>query len=255
MPEIRLLLIDANLQFGQLFERHLSLRPEFKISMITDNLQAIMELLEKNQFEILVLSLFTPNFNGLQLLAWLKSSELPIKPKIIAYAETIDEQHYQQLLELKLDYFMLKPFTINILTQRIIEIVQENMTKKIISERIFEILINMVETLFRQMKIPNHCKGYYYLKDAIIFTIQEPQLVNCITKKLYPLIGQRYAANVSQIERSIRFLIETVWNKGDIELLNNLFGYCIDNQKGKPTNSSFIAKIADQIRLELQKTF
>jgi len=253
MSTISVALIDDNLELCQSLQQHLLLRLEFENIAIINDFQKIIQLLKNQVFDVLVISLFNNQFDTLEILKWLKISSLSPKPKIITYAAVVEEEFLSQTIEFGIDYFMLKPFEISILTQRIIEIAQGVFRTTCKQENNFQVLENAVEKMINNINIPNHFKGYLYLKDAIIFTIQEPKLVNQITQKLYPLIGLRHTATVCQIERSIRFAIETVWNKGDIEFLNNLFGYCVDGQKGKPTNASFIAKIADQIRLEIRK--
>jgi two-component system response regulator (stage 0 sporulation protein A) len=110
-------------------------------------------------------------------------------------------------------------------------------------------IVDEVERVLESLQIPQHYKGYSYLKDAILVTISNPGLINEVTKKLYPLIASGYRTNQHRVERAMRFAIETAWNKGNVDVLHEMFGYCVDEHKGKPTNASFIAKIADQIRI------
>ncbi|MCX7615478.1 MAG: sporulation transcription factor Spo0A, partial [Clostridiales bacterium] len=111
-----------------------------------------------------------------------------------------------------------------------------------------------VTNMIREIGIPAHIKGYQYLRDAIIMTVNDMDVINAITKVLYPSVAKKYQTTSSRVERAIRHAIEVAWDRGDLETLQNFFGYTVSNTKGKPTNSEFISMIADRLRLQLKTT-
>ena len=106
--------------------------------------------------------------------------------------------------------------------------------------------------ILHQIGVPAHIKGYQYLRDSIIMAIENPDIINAITKQLYPSVAKRYATTSSRVERAIRHAIEVAWDRGDVDILNSYFGYTIQNTRGKPTNSEFVAMISDKLRLQLR---
>lgn len=110
----------------------------------------------------------------------------------------------------------------------------------------------MVTEIIHQIGVPAHIKGYHYLRDAIIMCVQTPEIINSVTKQLYPNVAKLHDTTSSRVERAIRHAIEVAWDRGDVDTLNSYFGYTIHNQRGKPTNSEFIAMIADKLRLRLK---
>ena len=110
----------------------------------------------------------------------------------------------------------------------------------------------MVTDIIHQIGVPAHIKGYHYLRDSIIFAIQEPEIINSVTKRLYPTVAKKNGTTPSRVERAIRHAIEVAWDRGDVDILNSYFGYTIHNGRGKPTNSEFIAMISDKLRLKLR---
>ena len=200
-----------------------------------------------------------PELDGLAVLQWVKTNQLQNRPKIIIFSAFAQEEVARNALQLGVDYYILKPFDLNILSQRIVEIAngpskEVISTRQPITPRISENLSNELEVevtkVIQQLRIPPNFKGYAYLREAILMTIKEPGLINEVTKRLYPLIAEHYNTTKHRVERSMRFAIETAWSRGNVSTLHELFGYCVDDKKGKPTNASFVAKVADKIRLE-----
>jgi len=109
-----------------------------------------------------------------------------------------------------------------------------------------------VTEILHQIGVPAHIKGYHYLRDAIIMSVEDPEIINAVTKQLYPGVAKRYETTSSRVERAIRHAIEVAWDRGDVDVLNSYFGYTIHNTRGKPTNSEFIALIADKLQLQMR---
>ena len=155
------------------------------------------------------------------------------------------------------NYYVMKPFNNEILLDRIktVRKVFRNHERKI--EEVIENtqireddLENRVTDMLHEIGIPAHIKGYHYLRDAIIMSVEDMDVLNAITKVLYPTVAKKYQTTSSRVERAIRHAIEVAWSRGKLDTLDELFGYTVSNGKGKPTNSEFIALIADTIQLE-----
>ena len=152
-------------------------------------------------------------------------------------------------------YYFIKPFDITVLAERIILLSgwknkpqQSNITNYS-SERDLEF---MITEIIHQIGVPAHIKGYHYLRDSIILSVNDPEYINCITKLLYPTVAKKYSTTSSRVERAIRHAIEVAWDRGNVNVLDSYFGYTINSGRGKPTNSEFIAMIADKLRLRLK---
>jgi two-component system response regulator (stage 0 sporulation protein A) len=109
-----------------------------------------------------------------------------------------------------------------------------------------------VTEILHEIGVPAHIKGYHYLRDSIIMSVEHPEIINAVTKQLYPSVAKKYETTSSRVERAIRHAIEVAWDRGDVDVLNSYFGYTIHNDRGKPTNSEFIAMISDKLRLQIK---
>lgn len=255
MDNIRLGIADDNLEFCMLLHDYFSIQPGIKIGLIVHNGHELIKSLREKELDVLLLDMIMPEIDGLGVLKWLKEHQLVKKPKVIIFSAFAKEEVARHAVELGVDYYILKPFDLKILKQRIFEIASNPSNEQIVKSKLvykYRDLEQEVSNIIQTLGIPTHFKGYSYLEAAIITAVQEPGLINEVTTKLYPFIARHFNTNEQRVERSMRFAIETAWNKGDVRILHDLFGYCIDDQKGKPTNASFIAKISDKIRLELK---
>lgn len=255
---MRLGIADDNLEFCKLLRDYFLDQPGFKIEIIAHNGQELIRALRQTKIDVLLLDMIMPEIDGLAVLKWLKEHSMAHKPKVIVFSAFAKEEVAQKAVELGVDYYILKPFDLPTLKQRILEIVSNPSSKgvivkkQLINEPQFRDLEKKVAGIIKELGIPPHFKGYSYLEAAIISTVQEPSLINEVTTKLYPAIAKLFDTNEQRVERAMRFAIETAWNKGNVQVIHDLFGYCVDDQKGKPSNASFIAIIADKIRLEFK---
>lgn len=255
MDSIRLGIADDNLEFCMALQDYFSTQPEMRVLLVAHNGCELVEKLPEIEIDLLLLDMIMPFLDGLGFLKWLKENPLTKKPKVIIFSAFAKEEVVQKAVELGVDYYILKPFDLKTLKQRIIEIMSFSPEGLIVKPGLFHDHVSRdlekeVSDIILTLGIPARFKGYSYLQAAIIITVLEPGLINEVTTKLYPIIAQQFNTNKQRVERAMRFAIETAWNKGNVQILHNLFGYCIDDQKGKPTNASFIAKISDKIRLE-----
>ena len=148
------------------------------------------------------------------------------------------------------DYFFLRPFDYDAMANRIQSMFTDKQREST-REGTDSLEMRITQTL-HMIGVPAHIKGYQYLREAIIMSIEDPDSINAVTKLLYPGVAKKYATTSSRVERAIRHAIEVAWDRGDVEVLNSYFGYTIQSQRGKPTNSEFIAMLADKFRLQLK---
>ena len=154
----------------------------------------------------------------------------------------------QELLDEGFAYYFVKPFDETVLANRVLK-VAAGQEKRILHTSVDSDELTVTEIL-HQIGVPAHIKGYQFLRDAILLTMNEPEYINAVTKRLYPEIAKKNGTTASRVERAIRHAIEVAWDRGDVDTLNSYFGYTIHNLRGKPTNSEFIAMIADKMRLD-----
>ncbi len=159
----------------------------------------------------------------------------------------------REIMSCGADYFVIKPYNLTNLLENINNLINGEHSKGAI--RRFDISGSIeirVTEILHQIGVPAHIKGYHYLRDSIIMSVEKPEIINAVTKKLYPTVAKKYETTSSRVERAIRHAIEVAWDRGDVDVLNSYFGYTIHISRGKPTNSEFIAMIADKLRLQLK---
>ena len=214
-----------------------------------DGLQILQKMLVVRP-QVVLLDAFMP---GLDALA--------VKQKYVAAGETHttffvtgafqSEEMVQELLHVLMHgiaYYFVKPFDENVLASRVLKVAHGHQ-KRLITASVDSDELKVTDIL-HQIGVPAHIKGYQFLRDAILLTMNEPEYINAVTKRLYPEIAKKNGTTASRVERAIRHAIEVAWDRGDVDTLNSYFGYTIHNLRGKPTNSEFIAMIADKMRLD-----
>ena len=159
----------------------------------------------------------------------------------------------REIMNAGASYFMLKPYDVEQLCEHVVALNKktDKLFRMPISIDAFGIELKVTEIL-HEIGVPAHIKGYHYLRDSIIMSVEHPEIINAVTKQLYPSVAKKYETTSSRVERAIRHAIEVAWDRGDIDVLNSYFGYTIHNDRGKPTNSEFIAMIADRLRLQIK---
>lgn len=206
--------------------------------------------------DIILADVFMPNLDIFGVINSLKEKEIKYKPMVMAMSNFDNQRLEKELIDAGVDYYFLKPFDINIMAQRIIQlsgwrneakplVVKDN----VVSDTQLEI---MITDIIHQIGVPAHIKGYHYLREAIILSIKNSDIINSVTKILYPTVAKKHGTTASRVERAIRHAIEVAWDRGDLDVLNSYFGYTIQNERGKPTNSEFIAMISDKLRLKMK---
>lgn len=200
-----------------------------------------------------------PRLDGIGVLERLQKNPDMHQPITIILSALSQDKVVQRAMELGVGYYMMKPFDLEALSQRIRQLMQEQPAVKPAGS-VFAAaapaaqgtvdLETRVTNILHEIGVPAHIRGYHYMREAIMMSVNDMDVLNYITKELYPSIAKKCNTTPSRVERAIRHAIEVAWNRGKVEVIHELFGYTVNNHKGKPTNSEFIALIADRLRLE-----
>lgn len=235
---------------------------EINVVGCAKNGEEAYDIIRKTDVDVILLDLIMPKMDGISFMEKIEEDDgIDKQPVIIITTAVSNEYVIQDAFSNGAGYYILKPFSTEILTDRIKSAkrnigrkVYEN--KKIIGpyENKKEYMERNIEgdvtNIIHEIGVPAHIKGYQYLRDAIIISVNDGEMLNSITKLLYPSIAKKYQTTPSRVERAIRHAIEVAWSRGKMDTIDELFGYTINTEKGKPTNSEFIALISDKIRLE-----
>lgn len=219
------------------------------VGTATDGIHAT-ELLRETKPEFLVVDMMLPQADGIAVVK--AANALEKKPMALVLADFMTEFVSNLLVSLGVQYVLLKPCTCRAVLERLDEM-RDSLTPRSPYARSREASIEaMVTSMIHEIGVPAHIKGYQYLREAIIIAVNNMDVINAITKVLYPQVAKTFATTPSRVERAIRHAIEVAWDRGDLETLQRFFGYTVSNTKGKPTNSEFIALIADKLQLQLK---
>lgn len=221
------------------------------VSLVPKDGKSLMSKLDTVSADVIVMDAFMANLDAIGVISQLNQRE--DKPLIMVMSSTDNQRFEQEVLSMGADYYFLKPFDVEILAQRISQLTGWNRDRAEIT-RIndnYDLEV-VVSDIMRQIGVPAHIKGYQYLREAIVLSINDREMMNSVTKVLYPTVAKIYSTTSSRVERAIRHAIEVAWDRGDVDVLSSYFGYTIQNSRGKPTNSEFIAMISDKLRLRMK---
>lgn len=249
--EIRLMIVDDNVSLIEMIKEYFSGHERIKIVNEAHDGEEGIKRIEKykDEFDVLLLDLIMPKKDGVYVLDEMKNRNID-KPVIVGTSFNADET-INKVSTYNPKYFVLKPFDMTDLEDKILSIFDNDRNGKInIYHNNLEI---SVTKLLHGLGVPSHIKGYQYIREGVILMYERPEIVGAITKELYPEIAQKYATTVSRVERAIRHAIEVSWNRGDIDLMEEVFGHSVDYDRAKPTNSEFIVTVSDKLRLEFNK--
>ena len=281
--KITILIADDNPDFANTLTSYIEEDDKFEIIAIARDGRQAVEMIVNTEPDVVLLDVIMPHLDGIGVLEKVTAANMKKHPICIMLSAVGQEKITQRALELGAEYYAIKPFDINVLLQRIKEIelhkqqpqfrnsninnyninnnINSYMNREIKAQYIEispekkkdeENLEALVTNVIHEVGVPAHIKGYQYLREAIMMVVNNIDIINQITKQLYPDIANKYNTTPSRVERAIRHAIEVAWGRGQTETVENIFGYTISAAKGKPTNSEFIAMIADKLRLELK---
>lgn len=271
--KIQIVLADDNKDFSEILRELLSKQPDMEVVGVAANGLEACDIIIEKQPDVVILDVIMPYLDGIGVLERINQVELVKRPLVVMLSAVGQDKITERALSLGAEYYIVKPFDMDTLTMRIRQLksmyspvrttssmsypssasshtsIQTTRTKPVVTQHSLE---TEVTSVIHEIGIPAHIKGYQYLRDAIIMAINDMDILNSITKQLYPNIAKNYNTTPSRVERAIRHAIEVAWSRGKMDTIDKLFGYTVNNGKGKPTNSEFIALIADRLRLEMQ---
>ena len=265
--KIKILIADDNIDFVSTLITYFQSQEDVEIVATAKDGQEAYNKIITEKPTVALLDVIMPHLDGLGVLEKLVSSNIDL-PICIMLSAVGQDDVTAQAINLGAKYYILKPFKMDVLMKRIRELVEKPVAKvpnqittketknnyvdisnQASKEEILEV---KVTNIIHEIGVPAHIKGYQYLRDGIMMVVENIEVINQITKQLYPDLAKKYKTTPSRVERAIRHAIEVAWNRGQIETVENIFGYTVNSNKGKPTNSEFIAMIADKLRLDLK---
>lgn len=243
--KINVMLIDESEQTLNLLKENLG--DNFEVNKIEPNGLVALDAIKKEVPDIIVMDVVLSGVDGFNLIE--EINKLKINSKIIVLSSLSLEGFITKAMSLGVSYYMIKPFNVEVLKNRIIDVLNQpsSIKPQVIKNKNLE---EKITNIFITVGIPAHIKGYQFLREAIKMAIDNPDIINSITKKLYPQIAEKFETSSSKVERAIRHAIEVAWNRGKIENINSLFGVKVYSNNEKPTNGEFIALVADKMLLE-----
>lgn len=250
MKKTRLLMIDDNVQLVEAVKEYFKNNDKIElVYQANDGIEGLKLIEEKNDYDVIILDLIMPNKDGLYVLEEMKKKNLDRKVIVSTSYNAMDV--IREVSDYGVKYYLLKPFDFSDLEKRILQLDNKKMSKNIDLHQ-NNIRMSITKTL-HDLGIPSHIKGYQYIRDGVEIIFERPDVIGGITKELYPELANKFETTVSRVERAIRHAIEVSWNRGDWDLMEELFGHSVDIDKAKPTNSEFMVTIADKLRLEYHK--
>ena len=217
--------------------------------------KAVLEGIAQYRPDVVIMDFFLPRMDAIAVMRNLAAQESAKRPLVMIMSGFDNPALEREAMAAGADYYFLKPFDAEIMSERIRSLCSEPVSgavRRDTAEPTGNSLELQVTEIIHQIGVPAHIKGYQYLRDAILMAIADEQIINAVTKRLYPAVAKRHGTTSSRVERAIRHAIEVAWDRGDVDVLNSYFGYTIHNGRGKPTNSEFIAMISDRFRLQMK---
>lgn len=254
---LKILVADDNKEFNGLLTTYLSMENDFEVIGSAYNGKEVLEIMKEEVPDVVILDIIMPHLDGISVLEAMAAMEFKKRPHVIMLSAFGHENITRKAVELGAAYYILKPFNMETLAERIRQLNGAALSASAVqtvpaaakkSNRRLPLEEEVTEIL-HQIGIPAHIKGYLYLREAIVMVVEEIDLLGSVTKILYPGIAQRFSTTPSRVERAIRHAIEVAWSRNNIDIIKKFFGYTIKTEKGKPTNSEFIAMMADRLRL------
>ena len=253
MKNIKVLMIDDNIELVNMVKEYFSDHASIDVSLEAHDGVEGLKLIKENQgdYDVVILDLIMPNKDGISVLEDMKEMELD--KNVIVLTSYNAQDMIRKVSELGVDYFILKPFELSELEKRVIECADGTKYNNKSIDVYHNNLQISITKILHELGIPSHIKGYQYIREGISILYERPEVVGGITKELYPDIAAKFNTTVSRVERAIRHAIEVSWNRGNWDLMEEIFGHSVDIDKAKPTNSEFIVTVADKLRLEFHK--
>ena len=250
MDKIKVLMIDDNVQLIEAVKEYFKSSKLIEVAVTAnDGLEGI-EKIESETYDIIVLDLIMPKKDGLYVLEEMKKRKL--NKKVIVATSYNTAEVIREVSDYGVNYYILKPFDFDDLEKRILDCCNKKKEGKNIDLHHNKLQISITKIL-HELGIPSHIKGYQYIRDGVGLIFENPEMIGGITKELYPELASKFDTTVSRVERAIRHAIEVSWNRGNWDLMEEIFGNSVDIDRAKPTNSEFIVTVADKLRLDYHR--
>lgn len=251
--KIKILLADSDREFSMLMKKSFEANENIEIVGVSVSGRETLEMVDKIDYDLLMIDLMLPDIDGLSVIQTLSETKKDKGIFVVSAFASIETA--AECRKLGVSQFICKPLDTQSLVKRILswKSTRLKLMDNNISENSDGVALEVkVTEVIHQVGVPAHIKGYQYLREAIMMAVADMNSVGAITKILYPAIAKQFKTTSSRVERAIRHAIEVAWDRGDLETLQNYFGYTVSGVKGKPTNSEFISMIADRLRLEMK---
>jgi two-component system response regulator (stage 0 sporulation protein A) len=260
----RVLIADDNREFCELLKQAIAAEEGLEVVGTVHHGVDLLEFLSQAAVDVVVLDIIMPHLDGIGVLERLSAVDPAERPRVLVLTAFGHETMTQRALELGADYYILKPFNLKVLAARIRQVAGSPVADKrsvanfgaVSGSRVQLLPVRHLDVevtnILHEIGIPAHIKGYLYLRDAIIMVIERVDLLSGVTKELYPAIATQYKTTPSRVERAIRHAIEVAWSRGNVDVINSIFGHTVNRDRGKPTNSEFIAMVADRLRMQMK---
>jgi two-component system response regulator (stage 0 sporulation protein A) len=240
------MLADADSTFRTALAELLRHEQNMELVFSTGDGQEALDYWNSHEVDVLLMDTVLASIDGLALLQRIEAAGGK-KPHIMVLSSFLQGNVVNQAVSLGAEYFIMKPCRPALVVERMRQLQLQEPQQEASDRRGLETLVTAI---IHEIGVPAHIKGYQYLREAILIAVDDMEVINAVTKVLYPEVARRYSTTASRVERAIRHAIEVAWDRGDIETLQKYFGYTVSNAKGKPTNSEFIAMIADRLQLQ-----
>jgi two-component system response regulator (stage 0 sporulation protein A) len=254
---LKVFVADDNREFSDLLVEYLEQQRDIEVVGKAYNGKEALDLIAENPPDVLLLDIIMPHLDGLGVLE--KINEMENKPKVIMLTAFGQEDITRKAVELGASYYILKPFNMDVLVERIRLLGNGAVPAPSVSSLSRVTKKSSLEAdvtgIIHEIGIPAHIKGYHYLREAIMMVVEDVDLLGSVTKILYPRIAEKFDTTSSRVERAIRHAIEVAWSRNNIDTVKKFFGYTVNTERGKPTNSEFIALVADRLRLYGKNTY
>lgn len=250
--KLRIAIADDNRELIELVDEYVKAQDDMVLVAHAYNGQECMKMIRQTEMDILILDIIMPHMDGMSVLEEIQDINEAERPRVVMLTAFGHEDYTKKAVELGASYYVLKPFDMDTLMQKVKQVwYMPNTHRQASNSGINQSTLDQaVSHLLREIGVPAHIKGYHYLREAITMVYEEVDLLSSVTKILYPEIAIRFDTTASRVERAIRHAIEVAWGRGNVEAIAETFSHTINKAKSKPTNSEFIAMMADRIRRE-----
>ena len=245
---INVLMVDSDVSTINVVKKYFSKESSIKISKVCNDGEEAIKEISANNYDVILMDPVLPKRDGIDILKYMNDND--IKRKVIIYSNFNNENIIKAIAQYNISFFLLKTINLDILEERIKDAIKLDYQEY---EFVDNYMQQKISKLLHDLGMPSHIKGYQYIRDAIEMMYNNPNLFSGITKEVYPFIANKYNTTSSRVERAMRHAIEVSWSRGDYDLMDDIFGHSVDFDRAKPTNSEFLATLADKINLDKGK--